>query len=175
MASAFGHGFLAFAFNRVLPNVLRDRKVWLWGMFCAIIPDADVISFSFGIPYESFWGHRGFTHSILFAILLASLITFFFKSKPKVVLWIYFFFCTVSHGILDAMTTGGRGIAFFSPLNNERFFLPFRPIKVSPIGIDRFFGERGLQVIQSEIVWIGIPGLLIIAIAWIFYRKRTTH
>jgi inner membrane protein len=42
------------------------------------------------------------------------------------------FFSTISHGILDAITTGGRGVGFFIPFDNTRYFLPFKGIKVSP-------------------------------------------
>jgi inner membrane protein len=58
------------------------------------------------------------------------------------------------------MTTGGLGVAFFSPFENSRYFLPYRPIKVSPMGLEQFFGEWGLEVIKSEIIWIGIPFLI---------------
>ena len=33
-------------------------KFWLLGIFCASIPDADMISFLFGIAYESFGGRE---------------------------------------------------------------------------------------------------------------------
>ena len=76
----------------------------------------------------------------------------------------YLFIATASHGLLDAMTDGGLGVAFFSPLDNSRYFLPWRPIRVSPIGITPFFTARGLAVLKSEFVWIWIPaGLLAVA------------
>jgi membrane-bound metal-dependent hydrolase YbcI (DUF457 family) len=59
---------------------------------------------------------------------------------------------TASHGVLDAMTDGGLGIAFFAPFDNTRYFFPFRPVKVSPIGLS-FFSARGLDVIWSELLW----------------------
>jgi len=40
------------------------------------------------------------------------------------------------------MTKGGLGVAFFSPFDNSRYFLPWRPIRVSPIAIHRFFSAR---------------------------------
>ncbi|MFT6112793.1 MAG: inner membrane protein [Bacteroidia bacterium] len=58
------------------------------------------------------------------------------------------------------MTTGGLGVAFFSPFENSRYFLPWSPIQVSPIGLKQFFSEWGLEVIKSEIIWIGIPLLI---------------
>ena len=79
------------------------------------------------------------------------------------------------HSILDAMTSGGYGVAFFSPFDNSRYFFPWRPIKVSPLGIANFFTERGIRVILSELIWIGIPGTFYIVLVSIFKKfKRTT-
>lgn len=33
------------------------------------------------------------------------------------------------------LTDGGLGVAFFSPFDNKRYFLPWRPIRVSPISV----------------------------------------
>jgi inner membrane protein len=72
------------------------------------------------------------------------------------------------------MTDGGLGIAFFAPFDNTRYFFPFRPIKVSPIGLS-FFSARGLDVIWSELLWMCIPAT-IIATGILFYRKlRRSH
>ena len=81
------------------------------------------------------------------------------------------FLAAASHGLLDAMTTGGRGVAFFSPFSNRRYFLPWRMIEVSPIGIRPFFSERGAQVFASELTWIWIPAAAA-AIAGILWRRR---
>jgi hypothetical protein len=40
-------------------------------MACSTIPDLDVMGFRFGIHHGDFWGHRGFTHSLAFAAVLA--------------------------------------------------------------------------------------------------------
>jgi inner membrane protein len=63
------------------------------------------------------------------------------------------------------MTTGGEGIALLAPWDLERYFLPWQVIKVSPIGIEKFFSEWGLRVIISEFIWVGIPGLIVIGMA----------
>jgi inner membrane protein len=68
------------------------------------------------------------------------------------------------------MTTGGLGVAFFSPFENSRYFLPYRPIKVSPMGFQKFFSEWGLEVIKSEIIWIGIP-LLVLLLSISIWKK----
>ncbi len=98
-----------------------------------MIPDVDVIGFQFGIRYGDFWGHRGFTHSLVFAAILATVaiaVGFYGETQGvnRAVLWVYFFLATASHGLLDAMTNGGLGVAFFSPFDNRRYFLPWRPM-----------------------------------------------
>jgi len=174
MASVFGHAILAGAGGTALKEELRKPKVFILGIICSVFPDADVLSFRFGIPYESFWGHRGTTHSILFGLLFGIFIMLLFhwksKIKDKTALALYYSFCTISHGILDGMTTGGRGVAYFSPFDNERYFLPFRKIQVSPIGASRFFSEWGLEVIKSEAFWIGMPSLAFVIVV-IVIRK----
>ena len=175
MASAFGHAFAAVALGTSFSKQLRTWKFWLLGIICSIIPDADVLSFQFGIPYEHFWGHRGFTHSLLFAFLLGIVITLVFYRK-RFLTWqglaLIFFFalCTASHSLLDAMTSGGLGVAFFSPWDNTRYFLPWRPIQVSPIGAENFFSEWGLRVIKSEALWIGGPALVYISVSQVFKK-----
>ncbi|MEM9545953.1 MAG: metal-dependent hydrolase [Bacteroidota bacterium] len=174
MASVFGHAILAGAVGTSLKKELRQPKVFILGIICSIIPDADVLAFRFGIPYEGFWGHRGFTHSIVFGLLFGVLVMLFFhwKStlKHKSLLAMYYSFCTVSHGILDGMTTGGMGIAYFSPFDTARYFLPFQVIQVSPLGASRFFSRWGMEVIKSEAFWIGIPAL-IFAVLIVVIRK----
>ncbi len=151
-------------------------RFWVLGALCAVIPDADVAAFAFGIPYEHLLGHRGLSHSLAFAVLLATIIVAVaFRSErwkeSRTRLWLYFFIATVSHGVLDAMTTGGLGVAFFVPFSETRYFFPFRPILVSPIGIARFFSARGLAVIRSEIIWIWVPSVLLAALAALRRRR----
>jgi|TARA_B110000116_G_scaffold177390_1_gene153540 inner membrane protein len=176
MASLFGHAFIAIALGKSFSRKQRTWKLIILAIVCAIIPDADLIGFQFGISYGSFWGHRGFTHSLFFALLFGVLVSFLFYrkqflTKKGILLILFFFLCTASHSILDAMTTGGYGVAFFSPLSDTRYFFPWRPIKVSPLGILRFFSERGLQVIRTEIVWIGVPGMLYMITAFLIRRN----
>jgi inner membrane protein len=174
MASAFSHAVIAIALGKVYSIKKLPPRFWVLGMICSVLPDIDVLAFKFGIPYESVWGHRGFTHSFLFAFLLSLVVTFVFfgKIKAGTLKWfgliLYFFFATAFHPIVDAMTTGGLGVAFFAPFDNHRYFLPWRPIAVSPIGVGRFFSEWGLRVIKSELLWIWLPCLIVIGASWVF-------
>jgi inner membrane protein len=176
MASVFSHAAAALGIGACFYQPGTPKCVWVAGALCSVIPDLDVIGFHFGIHYGDFWGHRGFTHSLLFAALLASLVLLiaFRQGVPglgRFVLWIYIFLATASHGLLDAMTDGGLGVAFFSPFNTARYFLPWRPIRVSPIGISRFFSYRGLDIVQSELLWIWLPAVLLLLVAWLTHRR----
>ena len=166
MASLISHAVAALGIGAFFARPQVPKRVWAVGAICSMLPDMDVIGFSFGVRYGDFWGHRGFTHSLFSAAMLAILATGvgFSGASPglnRISLWLYFFLAAASHGVLDAMTDGGLGVAFFSPFDNTRYFFPWRPILVSPISLTRFFGDRGLAVLQSELVWIWIPaGLL---------------
>ena len=70
------------------------------------------------------------------------------------VVFLLLFVVTASHPFLDAMTDGGEGIAFFSPFSNHRYFFPYRPIMVSPLGVGAFFGLRGLLVLANEFLLV---------------------
>lgn len=172
MASAFGHAVAAFAIGKSLSAKKQSVKFWLSGIVCSILPDADVLSFTFGIPYLDLWGHRGITHSLFFALVLAVLLayTLFKKENNKLLIISYLFLATASHGVLDAMTTGGEGVAFFAPFDESRYFLPWREIKVSPIGAAKFFSHWGLQVLKSEALWIGVPSCILIGISYCLKR-----
>lgn len=163
MASAISHAVAALAIGACFYRPGVPRRVWVVGALCAVLPDLDVIGFRLGIQYQDPLGHRGFTHSLLFAALLAGLLVavVFRHGAPKLsrpALFAFFFLATASHGFLDAMTDGGLGVAFFSPFSNARYFLPWRPVQVSPIGLSRFFTTRALAVLWSEFLWIWIPG-----------------
>ncbi len=174
MASAFSHAIASFALGKIYSGNKQPLKFWLLAAFCAVVPDADALGFKFGIGYETFFGHRGFTHSIFFSLLLAFAVVLFFYpaenpgSKKFFTLLFFFFCCTLSHPVLDAMTDGGLGVAFFSPFSNERYFFSFRPIKVSPLSVEQFFGEWGWRVIKSEVVWVWLPSFAIILLAKLF-------
>jgi len=177
LASIFGHTLAAIGLGKVLPQKYSSAKFWLLGIFCSILPDADVLGFLYGIPYESFWGHRGFTHSLAFALAIAFILTALFHRKtasPKSVLFyvFYYFLCTSSHALLDMMTTGGLGVAIFSPWDQTRYFFPWRPIQVSPLGASHFFSKWGIEVLKSEMLFIGFPFLLLLCLIKLF-KKHT--
>jgi inner membrane protein len=181
MPSALSHAAVAVAAGvsfapRDIPN-----KFWALAVICSVLPDADVIAFSFGIPYQHFFGHRGFFHSPFFAALLSIFITFFFFrdvnffSTQWFFYFLFFFVICASHGILDAFTNGGLGIALLSPFSNERYFFPLTPILVSPIGLKPFFSKWGWLVVKSELLWVWLPSLLLAGISTLIRFVAARH
>lgn len=178
MATIFSHGIAALALGQVFAAERIRARFLIAAVVCAILPDIDVIGFGFGIHYGDMLGHRGLTHSLLFA-LLVSVVTValvFREATPLSKTWFRLVIClfvvTASHGVLDAMTNGGLGVAFFAPFSNVRYFFPCRPIQVSPIGLDFFSSPRAMAVIASEIEWIWIPSALAIAAVWAYRKWR---
>lgn len=151
------------------------------GILLTMAPDIDVIAFRFGIPYEHMFGHRGISHSLAAALLISGLVAAIaarLSRQHPGLLWAYFFFCMASHGLLDMMTSGGRGIAIFAPFTNERYFFEVRPIVVSAIGVADFQTGRWMDVMASELRWIWFPflglGLAGIAVQRKLTRRVTT-
>jgi len=176
MPSVFTHAFAGFALGKAA-GMKRSVRFWLLSLLCAVVPDVDVISFYFGTERGSMFAHRGITHSLTFALLLALLVVWlgFRETKPFTKRWwtlsAYFFIVTASHGLLDALTNGGAGVAFFAPFDSTRYFFPWRPIEVSPIGLG-FFSQRGMEVFWSEFVWVWIPASVIVGLVLLYRRLR---
>jgi inner membrane protein len=78
---------------------------------------------------------------------------------------------TASHGVLDAMTDGGSGVAFWAPFDDGRYFLPWRPIPVSPIGRG-FFTARGAAVFESELLLVWLPAAIFAGLCGWARRRR---
>lgn len=68
------------------------------------------------------------------------------------------------------MTSGGRGVGFLIPFDNNRFFFPFREIRVSPLGIEKFFSSWGLKVLFSEFKYIVLPCFFILAVRFLIKK-----
>ena len=171
--------------GRIPPRLLAA------GVIAAMLPDADVLAFALHIPYADAFGHRGASHSLLFACVLAAVaavLAFFGNCRPwsaqhasgsrrpwsavscqprlasTVQAAVFVFICAASHPLLDAMTSGGLGVALAWPWSEQRFFAPWRPIRVSPFA-PQFFSTRGLATLLSELRWVWLP-LAGAVVAW---------
>jgi inner membrane protein len=172
MPTVMSHAVAALALGPAFRRARWPARVWWIGALCAMLPDVDVVGVWLGVPFRAPLGHRGLTHSLAFAALVAAVVTPWLVPRgTRGRFWHYLFVATASHGLLDAMTNGGIGVALLAPFDTTRYFLPWRPIGVSPIGIRPFLGARGVGVLASEAVWVWLPAAVFAAIAWLLTRR----
>jgi inner membrane protein len=92
-----------------------SRRLLLTGVAISVLPDLDVLAFRLGIPYAADFGHRGFSHSVLFAFLaaLAGACLFRFFRSTFLQSFLFLFVAAFSHGLLDALTKAGSASPFY--------------------------------------------------------------
>lgn len=160
MPTVITHALVPLAFGAAFGRRAVSPRLLLAGAFAAILPDLDVLAFPLGIPYADAFGHRGATHSTGFALIVgiagALGARALRSSAGHAFAWLAA--CTLSHPLLDALTNGGLGVALLWPFHDGRFFAPWRPVQVSPIGAG-FLGARGVAVLWSEARWILLPAV----------------
>ncbi|HEY6094185.1 MAG TPA: metal-dependent hydrolase [Gallionellaceae bacterium] len=173
MPTILTHPAVPIALYMGLGQKKISKQLLIAGCIASVLPDLDVVAFSLGVPYAAEFGHRGFSHSLVFALLIAIagalLASKLLESIPTRAFW-FIFVAAASHGLLDAFTNGGLGIAFLWPLTDQRFFAPFHPIEVAPLGLSRFLSERGVTVLWSEVLWVWLP---LLCMAAVFATART--
>lgn len=102
------------------------NKALLYGAIGGTIPDLDVFLSFFVDTITSIELHRGFSHSLLFGVLMAPLLGWLVnkierKENLGKKLWTQlFFWCLITHPILDAFTTWGTQL--FWPIDVKLAF-----------------------------------------------------
>lgn len=174
MPTILSHPAVPLAIGFGLGNEVISRRLLWAGVAGSILPDLDVLAFQVGIPYAAEFGHRGFSHSLLFAALFALTVTCAVRMFrcSFVRSFLFLLVVTASHGLLDALTNGGLGIAFLWPWSAERYFAPVQVIEVSPLGISHFLTQRGVTVLVSELLWLWAPCTLLGVAAAAWRRRR---
>jgi inner membrane protein len=169
--SAFSHAVVGSILVAGGLRAPRARLIAL-GAVLAMLPDLDVLGLAIGWGLDHPLGHRGLSHSLVAAVALASLAFVVSRDReaqtphagPAWWVWLVLFAAAASHGVLDALTNGGRGVAFLAPFSPARWHFVVRPIEVSPIGVREFFSGRGLEVIANELLWIWLPSFAVLAV-----------
>lgn len=152
--ASIGHLLVGFALSRVPASGSRGQRAVVL-MAAAMLPDLDVVGFPLGIAYGSDLGHRGASHSLVFAALCGGAAALVAGRRWGALVAA----AVASHPLLDALTDGGLGVALWWPMSSERVFAPWNPLPVAPIG-PRFLSSRGLSAILGELAWLW-PLLLI--------------
>ena len=127
MPSVFSHAAAAAAVSVALAPKDTHGRFWPIAITAAVLPDADSVLFYFRIPYSYVLGHRGFFHSPFLGLFVSfGLMLLFLRDIAPFSSrwWIYFILLWLvwaSHGLLDALTNGGHGVAFFLPFLRSGF------------------------------------------------------
>src|SRR5262249_36783612 len=94
------------------------------------------------------------------------------RIRPRLVS--YFFVVTASHGVLDAMTDSGLGVAFFAPFEPTRYFFPFRPLPTFPMSVANlanvFTSPTAYKNLAKECILVVLPCLLLVLAARLVRR-----
>jgi inner membrane protein len=161
MPSIITHVAVPLALRLGLGGNVIPARLLACGAIGSMLPDLDVVGMRLGVAYASDFGHRGFTHSLCFAALVALAGASLYRRLRARFLgaFLFLFAAVASHGLLDTFTNGGRGVEVLWPWTSERYFAPVRPIEVSPLGVRGFFSPRGIEVLKSEVIWVWVPAL----------------
>src|SRR5438034_8107267 len=160
-----GHVAVGLAAAR-LKGIPDGFTTWSWASLLVVLsalPDVDVVAFLLGIPYGAPFGHRGAIHSLAFALLVGIVVWAGARRLrlPAVPVAVTGCLVMASHGLLDTLTDGGKGIALLWPFTNARYFAPWRPIPVAPIGA-RLFSRYGISLMAYEAL-LFLPGFVVAA------------
>jgi membrane-bound metal-dependent hydrolase YbcI (DUF457 family) len=113
MASVISHPAVPLALAVALGPSRIPPALTVAACAASILPDIDALGYAAGVPYDHVLGHRGFTHSLFFASVVALLGALFARrlGAAPATTFAVIFVAAASHGLLDSMTTGGLGVA----------------------------------------------------------------
>jgi inner membrane protein len=134
------------------------------GMAVAMLPDADVVGgMFFSIPHTDDFGHRGASHTFLFALIVGLVGARYgsaLRAAPRLA-FLFLFLSTLSHAVADMLTDGGKGIMLLWPLEESRYTFLHNPVVASPVGLRGFETGQIWAVLLSEAVWLLTPAALL--------------
>jgi len=135
------------------------KKAMWWGMLAQSVPDIDFLASFWSDTSQNLLIHRGFTHSILFGVLIVPVLVLIAERvhRPHNISyrkWALFFFAEVfTHLLIDAFNN--YGVGWFEPFSHLRF--SFNAVYV----VDPFFS-----------FWPGISAMMLIILSKDYHRRR---
>jgi inner membrane protein len=138
-------------------------SAWLTVLVLAsLLSDLDVLMLRW-LPYSHPLSHRGLSHSLFFALIAAGCLTLACslvglvqgRIRTLIPVWLVLAAALSSHGLLDACTDGGLGIALFSPFTLARYFFPLRPLPVACLSPAGLLSPYMLHVYTVELALFG--------------------
>jgi inner membrane protein len=167
MPTVMTHAMVGITAGIVTPFRVRRPAFWIASAVLPVLPDLDVIGLPLGVPFLSMWGHRGISHSLAAALVIGAATAALLHRRGEaqaLPLGLYFALVIASHGVLDALTDGGPGVAFFAPFDTTRYFFGWRPLPVSPLA-GHFFSEWGWRVLRAEVALVWVPAVAVATVA----------
>lgn len=170
MPTILTHAVIGAAIPTMAAPKSGRLRITATAICCACVADLDAAGLAMGIPYASFWGHRGFFHSPFWSILLAWLLAFIFYRKRKRFSrswWQIVCLLTaagMTHPLLDTLTHGGLGVALLAPFSETRFSFGWQPIPAAPIRADWLFSADATELILTEILVLWIPAWILVGL-----------
>jgi inner membrane protein len=151
--ASLGHVAVGMCAGRAFADRGARRPRFAIAFFAglALLPDLDYLLVALGGRNEGAFGHRGAAHSLI-PPLAAALVALALAARLQIPRWRLAWFCglvVASHALLDAMTTGSRGVPLLWPLSFHRFEMPWRPIPNAPCGL-AYVSRLGLRVAATE-------------------------
>ncbi|MEN6452568.1 MAG: metal-dependent hydrolase [Thermoguttaceae bacterium] len=167
IATLYSHAVVGLGLGRLYAD--RPMPWTYWGIVTLLpmVPDLDVFSVA---AYGSPLGHRGITHSLLFAGLLGAATAALCYRRFRVRWWSLaslLLAIIASHGLLDAMTWGGETVPFFWPLGGR--YGNWGPLPVSDVGID-LSDLIDSRAIRAELLWLWLPTIAAVSIKLLYDR-----
>ena len=181
MSSLFGHALAGLAISAAFTQGHPPRRTWALAAACTVAPDLDWFTGFLRFADGTSLSHRGMSHSLIAAVLIAVAAMLIgcraHLRSPRH--WACLLSAAFSHGLLDACTFGGTGVAFLLPFSKARFVCVWQPIFVSPIPLSGRLLDWLLFSLGTELVWIGIPAALVFAaphaIQWLRLRWKRSE
>lgn len=178
MSSLFGHTLAGLAISAAYTGGRPPRRVWVLATACALAPDLDWFTAFVPATAGTSLAHRGLSHSLLAAGLIA-VAAMVMGLRPQLGSprhWACMLSAAFSHGLLDACTFGGTGVAFLLPLSDARFVCVWQPLFVSPIPLSGKLLDWLLLSLGTEVIWIGLPAALVVTtprvLQWVRLRRE---
>lgn len=132
---------LGAAVAELVAGKQMGNKAAMWGAIAGTIPDLDVFIRAVAHPIDGEHIHRGFSHSILFALMASPILAWIthrlYKRRYEQRKWMWLFFWSIiTHPMLDMFTN--YGTQFFWPFDwrisfNSVFVID--PLYTLPFGI----------------------------------------
>lgn len=149
---SIGHIAVGMAAGRTAEPGGRLSWRWmLWFVALSCAADLDFAFVALGAPYNSLWGHRGVSHSLV-AALLAGVATAWVARRWRrgaVGAGVAGFLVYASHIVFDCLNVGSLGVPWFWPLTSVYYTLPWHPIPAVESARD-FLTPAGIPVLAAE-------------------------